>query len=97
MQNYESFASRVDSTTLAMEGLALTGAAVDKQAGLLSTIVLETGDSSDLCALLRRAAGRRLGPPEDRAFVGNMAEAIDRCLHYLGQRQVLAAEQATTG
>jgi NADPH-dependent glutamate synthase beta subunit-like oxidoreductase/NAD(P)H-flavin reductase len=53
LQNYEAFASRVDGTTLAMEGLALTGAGVDKEAGLLSTIVLEMGGSSDLCALLK--------------------------------------------
>jgi NAD(P)H-flavin reductase len=36
-----------------MEGLALTGAAVDREEGLLSTIVLEMGGSSDLCALLK--------------------------------------------
>jgi len=53
LQNYETLAHRVDGTTLAMEGLALTGAAVDKEAGLLSTIVLEMGGSSDLCALLK--------------------------------------------
>ena len=53
LQNYEHFASRVDGTTLAMEGLALTGAWLDKEAGLLSTIVLEMGGSSDLCALLK--------------------------------------------
>jgi NADPH-dependent glutamate synthase beta subunit-like oxidoreductase/NAD(P)H-flavin reductase len=53
LQNYETLAPRVDGTTLAMEGLALTGAAVDKEAGLLSTIVLEVGGSSDLCALLK--------------------------------------------
>src|SRR5271165_5496955 len=53
LQNYESLAPRIDGTILAMEGLALTGAAVDKEAGLLSTIVLEMGGSSDLCALLK--------------------------------------------
>ncbi len=53
LQNYETLAPRIDGTTLAMEGLALTGAAVDKEAGLLSTIVLEMGGSSDLCALLQ--------------------------------------------
>ena len=53
LQNYETLAPRVDGTTLAMEGLALTGAAVDKEAGLLSTIVLEMGGSSDLCTLLK--------------------------------------------
>jgi NADPH-dependent glutamate synthase beta subunit-like oxidoreductase/NAD(P)H-flavin reductase len=52
LQNYESLAPRVDGTTLAMEGLALTGAWIDRDKGLLSTIVLEMGGSSDLCALL---------------------------------------------
>ncbi len=53
LQNFESLAPRVEGTTLAMEGLALTGAAVDRAHGLLSTIVLEMGGSSDLCALLK--------------------------------------------
>ncbi len=52
LQNYESLARRTDGTILAMEGLALTGASVDFEKGLLSTIVLEVGGSSDLCALL---------------------------------------------
>ncbi len=53
LQNYETLATRVNGTTLAMEGLALTGASVDREKGLLSTIVLEMGGSSDLCALLK--------------------------------------------
>ncbi len=53
LQNFESNARQVDSTTLAMEGLALTGAWVDRARGLVSTIVLEMGGSSDLCALLQ--------------------------------------------
>ncbi|HML09682.1 MAG TPA: FAD-dependent oxidoreductase, partial [Stellaceae bacterium] len=53
LQNYETFAQRSDGTTLAMEGLALTGASIDRDKGLLSTIVLEMGGSSDLCALLQ--------------------------------------------
>jgi len=52
LQNYEHHAARIDGTTLAMEGLALTGAWVDRERGLLSTIVLEMGGSSDLCTLL---------------------------------------------
>ena len=36
-----------------MEGLALTGAWVDRERGLVSTIVLEMGGSSDLCAQLQ--------------------------------------------
>jgi hypothetical protein len=53
LQNYESLAMHTDGTTLAMEGLALTGAKVDREKGLLSTIVLEMGGSSDLCTLLK--------------------------------------------
>jgi len=53
LQNFEALAPRIDGTTLMMEGLALTGASVDKEQGLLSTIVLEMGGSSDLCAYLK--------------------------------------------
>ncbi len=53
LQNYETGGARADSTRLAMEGLALTGAWVDPQQGLVSTIVLEMGGSSDLCLLLK--------------------------------------------
>ncbi len=53
LQNYESLATRSDGTALAMEGLALTGAKIDAERGLLHTIVLEMGGSSDLCALLK--------------------------------------------
>jgi NADPH-dependent glutamate synthase beta subunit-like oxidoreductase/NAD(P)H-flavin reductase len=54
LQNYESLAPRTKDTVLGMEGLALTGASVDSQKGLLSTIVLEMGGSSDLCVLLKK-------------------------------------------
>jgi len=53
LQNYETLAPRANGTVLGMEGLALTGASVDREKGLLSTIVLEMGGSSDLCALLK--------------------------------------------
>jgi len=53
LQNFEALAARTAGTALAMEGLALTGAWVDKENGLLSTIVLEMGGSSDLCMLLK--------------------------------------------
>ncbi|HUJ00129.1 MAG TPA: FAD-dependent oxidoreductase [Usitatibacter sp.] len=53
LQNFESLAAHPEGTTLAMEGIALTGAWVDRREGLVSTIVLEMGGSSDLCALLR--------------------------------------------
>jgi len=53
MQNFESLAMRIDGTTLAMEGLALTGAWVDRDQGLISVIALEMGGSADLLAYLR--------------------------------------------
>jgi NADPH-dependent glutamate synthase beta subunit-like oxidoreductase/NAD(P)H-flavin reductase len=58
LQNYEMHAARVTeagigATTLAMEGLAMTGAWTDPQRGLVSVIALEMGGSSDLCAMLK--------------------------------------------
>ncbi|MCP4286652.1 MAG: FAD-dependent oxidoreductase [Gammaproteobacteria bacterium] len=53
LQNFETQAAIVDGTRLAMEGLALTGAWVDRDEGLVSMIVLEMGGSSDLCAFLQ--------------------------------------------
>jgi len=53
LQNFETLAHRVDGTTLAMEGLAMTGAWVDVERGLVSIIALEMGGSSDLCSLLK--------------------------------------------
>ena len=50
VQNYESLAPVVEGTRLAAEGLALTGAWVDKEKGLVSLIALEMGSSSRLCA-----------------------------------------------
>jgi NADPH-dependent glutamate synthase beta subunit-like oxidoreductase/NAD(P)H-flavin reductase len=49
-QSFESGAPQVDGTVLATEGLALTGAWVDKDVGLISLITLEMGTSSRLCA-----------------------------------------------
>lgn len=53
LQNFERTAPVVDGTRLTMEGLALTGAWVDKEKGLMSTIVLEMGASSRMCAMLK--------------------------------------------
>jgi NADPH-dependent glutamate synthase beta subunit-like oxidoreductase/NAD(P)H-flavin reductase len=54
LQNFESLAPRFDGTSMAMEGIALTGASTDPARGLLSVIVLEMGGSSRLCALLKK-------------------------------------------
>jgi len=53
LQNYERYAPCRQGTLLAMEGIALTGAAVQLDQGLLSLIVLEMGGSSRLCAHLK--------------------------------------------
>ncbi len=53
LQNFESMAPRAGNLPLLMEGIALTGAWVDKERGLLSLIALELGVSSRLVALLR--------------------------------------------
>ena len=60
LQNYETLSPLLagangngSSTRLQMEGLALTGASVDEERGLVSLIVLEMGSSSRLCARLR--------------------------------------------
>jgi NAD(P)H-flavin reductase len=53
LQNYETQALEVDGTRLLMEGIALTGAWVDRDKGLLSLIALELGVSSRLCRFLR--------------------------------------------
>ena len=54
LQNYESLARRVGGVPLLMEGIALTGAWVDKEKGLLSLIALELGVSSRLVAYLQK-------------------------------------------
>jgi NADPH-dependent glutamate synthase beta subunit-like oxidoreductase/NAD(P)H-flavin reductase len=57
LQNYEVDARTLgdgpERTVLLMEGIALTGAWVDCERGLLSLITLELGVSSRLCAYLR--------------------------------------------
>jgi len=50
LQNYEAYAPVVEGTSLAAEGLALTGAEVDTEKGTISLIALEMGSSSRLCA-----------------------------------------------
>jgi NADPH-dependent glutamate synthase beta subunit-like oxidoreductase/NAD(P)H-flavin reductase len=58
LQNFETVARRVESgghsIPLLMEGIALTGAWVDKERGLLSMIALELGVSSRLVAYLKK-------------------------------------------
>ena len=57
LQNFERLSPQVRTnghrTALVMEGIALTGAWVDREKGLLSLITLEMGVSSRLCAYLQ--------------------------------------------
>jgi NADPH-dependent glutamate synthase beta subunit-like oxidoreductase/NAD(P)H-flavin reductase len=53
LQNFEALAPVVAGTRMQMEGLAMTGAWVDRDQGLVSIIALEMGGSSDLCAMLK--------------------------------------------
>ena len=53
LQNYETDSLKIDGTLLMMEGIALTGAWVDKEKGLISLIALEVGASSRLCSILK--------------------------------------------
>jgi NADPH-dependent glutamate synthase beta subunit-like oxidoreductase/NAD(P)H-flavin reductase len=57
LQNFETLSPVITAggtpTRLQMEGLAMTGAWVDRDRGLVSTVVLEMGGSSDLCAMLK--------------------------------------------
>jgi NAD(P)H-flavin reductase len=60
LQNFEALAPVVHGspsgdggTRMQMEGLAMTGAWVDRAKGLVSIIALEMGGSSDLCAMLK--------------------------------------------
>ncbi|HVY17040.1 MAG TPA: FAD-dependent oxidoreductase [Rhodopila sp.] len=55
LQNFEVTALQdvEPRTVMNMEGLAMTGAWTDPEAGLVSVIALEMGGSSDLCATLK--------------------------------------------
>ncbi|MBN8584573.1 MAG: FAD-dependent oxidoreductase [Ignavibacteria bacterium] len=54
LQNYETTAATIEGTKMMMEGLALTGAWVDKEKGLLSLIILEMWGSSRMCRHLKK-------------------------------------------
>ncbi len=53
LQNYETDALVVEDTRLMVEGLALTGAWVDKERGLVGTVLLEVGASSRMVAMMK--------------------------------------------
>jgi len=53
LQNFKSDALVINDTFLMMEGIAVTGAWVDRDKGLVSVIILEVGASSNICKILK--------------------------------------------
>jgi NADPH-dependent glutamate synthase beta subunit-like oxidoreductase/NAD(P)H-flavin reductase len=53
LQNYEVDSLRIEDTLIMMEGIALTGAWVDREEGTVGLVALEVGASSRMCALLK--------------------------------------------
>jgi NADPH-dependent glutamate synthase beta subunit-like oxidoreductase/NAD(P)H-flavin reductase len=53
LQNYETYAPRIDHTTLQMEPVALIASGVDRAHGNLKFMVIESGASSSLCSTLQ--------------------------------------------
>ncbi|HSW69114.1 MAG TPA: FAD-dependent oxidoreductase [Gammaproteobacteria bacterium] len=77
LQNYETFAKKIDDTILQMEPLALVASGCDRKAGTLKFIVIEKGVSSKLCSFLR--AGELvslMGPTGIRAKISNEHETV---------------------
>jgi NAD(P)H-flavin reductase len=77
-----------------MEGLALTGAWVDKAQGLVSMIVLEMGGSSNLCATLQQGEPVVLmGPAGAPTHIGSR-ETVILCGGGLGNAVLFSIGQA---
>src|SRR5579883_2546934 len=79
---------------LAMEGLALTGAWVDVERGLLGTIVLEMGGSSRLCAALRPGERIVLMGPTGQPTEIARAETVLLCGGGLGNAVLFSIARA---
>jgi NADPH-dependent glutamate synthase beta subunit-like oxidoreductase/NAD(P)H-flavin reductase len=92
LQNFETHASQLNNTLLQLEPLALIAAGCNKTKGILKFLVMESGASSKLCALLQPGeqvslmgpAGVRYKTPEGHEtvlIVGN-ALSIPSVLSY---------------
>ncbi len=93
LQNYESIAERVDATPLLMEGIALTGAWVDKDKGLLSLIALELGVSSRLVRVLEEGRARRRDGTDRRADRDSRTSERAAARRRSGQRRAVLDRQ----
>ncbi|MBI3371117.1 MAG: FAD-dependent oxidoreductase [Betaproteobacteria bacterium] len=94
LQNFESLAPVAAGTRMQMEGLALTGAWVDAARGLVSTIVLEMGGSSDLCAMLQEGEPVILMGPTGAPTEIEPGETVVLCGGGLGNAVLFSIGQA---
>jgi NADPH-dependent glutamate synthase beta subunit-like oxidoreductase/NAD(P)H-flavin reductase len=101
LQNFESLSPRLAGsngharpTRLQMEGLALTGASVDCERGLVSLIVLEMGSSSRLCARLRPGEPVVLMGPTGAPTEIPRGEAVVLCGGGLGNAVLFSIARA---
>ncbi len=77
LQNYETYAPRIQETSLLMEPLALTAAGVDHAHGTLRFFVIEKGASTKICALLQENEPVSLmGPTGVRAKISHEQETV---------------------
>lgn len=77
LQNYEVNSLMLKGSKLQMEGIALTGAWVDKEKGLLSMIALELGVSSRLCAFLKKGEEViTMGPTGSPSEIGHNENVV---------------------
>ena len=94
LQNFESLSPLAAGTRMQMEGLALTGAWVDREKGLVSTIVLEMGGSSDLCAMLQKGEPVILMGPTGTPTEIEPDETVVLCGGGLGNAVLFSIGQA---
>jgi len=94
LQNFEMLAPLAKGTRMQMEGLALTGAWVDRERGLVSTIVLEMGGSSDLCAMLKPGEPVILMGPTGTPTHVTSGETVLLCGGGLGNAVLFSIGQA---
>jgi len=94
LQNFEANALLVAGTRLQMEGVALTGAWVDRQQGLVSTVVLEMGGSANLCAALQPGESVVLMGPTGAPTHIEANETVILCGGGLGNAVLFSIGQA---
>lgn len=94
LQNFERDALRVAGQPITMEGLALTGAWVDKEAGTLGMIALEMGVSSRLVALLPPGQQVMLMGPTGAPTEIPTGEAVALCGGGLGNAVLFSVAHA---